>query len=68
MPTLDAALLCTSRAGSDLGCESGLVEELYINIEHALSGYSLPTWDLIHRGRVKSVIRPPLYPQATTAG
>ena len=27
-PTLDAALLCSSRAGSDLGLESGLVEEL----------------------------------------
>ena len=25
MPTLDAALLCSSRAGSDLGRESGLV-------------------------------------------
>ena len=24
MPTLDAALLCSSRAGSDLGRESGL--------------------------------------------
>ena len=30
MPTLNAALLCSSRAGSDLGCESGLVEELYL--------------------------------------
>ena len=28
MPTLDAALLCSSRVGSDLGRESGLVEEL----------------------------------------
>ena len=27
-PTLDPALLCNSRAGSDLGLESGLVEEL----------------------------------------
>ena len=27
-PTLDAALQCSSRAGSDLGLESGLVEEL----------------------------------------
>ena len=25
IPTLDAALLCSSRVGSDLGCESGLV-------------------------------------------
>ena len=25
MPTLDAALLCNSRAGTDLGRESGLV-------------------------------------------
>ena len=24
MPTLDAALLCSSRAGGDLGCESGI--------------------------------------------
>ena len=24
-PTFSAALLCSSRAGSDLGCESGLV-------------------------------------------
>ena len=28
MPTLDMALLCSSRAGTDLGRESGLVEEL----------------------------------------
>ena len=28
MPTLDAALLCSSRVGSDLGLESGFVEEL----------------------------------------
>ena len=28
-PTLDMALLCSSRAGSDLGRESGLVEELH---------------------------------------
>ena len=28
MPTFDAALLCSSRAGSDLGRESGLAEEL----------------------------------------
>ena len=27
-PTLDSALLCSSRAGSDLGRESGLVQEL----------------------------------------
>ena len=27
-PTLDTALLCSSRTGSDLGHESGLVEEL----------------------------------------
>ena len=25
MPTLDPALLCSSSAGSDLGCESGLI-------------------------------------------
>ena len=37
-------------------------------IEHAHSEYSLPKQDLIHRCRVKSVIRQPLYPQATTAG
>ena len=91
-PTLDAALLCSSRAGSDLGRESRLVEELcqvskhkqpfsslilithvcgsrdHINIEHANSGNSLPKRDSIHRRRVKSVIRPPLYHQATTAG
>ena len=40
----------------------------YINIEHAHSRYSLPKRDSIHRRRVKSVIRPLLYPQATTAG
>ena len=40
----------------------------HINIGHAHSGYSLPKRVLIHRHRVKSVIRPPLYPQATTAG
>ena len=40
----------------------------HINIEHAHSVYSLPKQDLIHWGRVKSVIRPPRYPQATTAG
>ena len=28
-PTFGAALLCSSRAGSDLGLESGLVEELF---------------------------------------
>ena len=28
MPTLDAALLCSSRAGSDLGRESGIIEPL----------------------------------------
>ena len=90
-PTLDMALLCSSRAGTDLGRESGLVWGAYIskhkqpysllilithvcgsgdhiNIEHAHSGYSLPKQDSIHRRRVKSVIRPPLYPQATTAG
>ena len=27
-PTLDAALLCSSRAGSDLGCKSDWFEEL----------------------------------------
>ena len=31
MPTLDAALLCSSMAGSDLSRESGLVEELGIH-------------------------------------
>ena len=40
----------------------------HINIEHSHSGYSLPKWDWIHRRRVKFVIRPLLYPQATTAG
>ena len=28
MPTLDAALLCSSRAGSDLGCETDRFKEL----------------------------------------
>ena len=39
-----------------------------LKIEHAYSGYGLPKRYSIHRRRVKSVIRPPLYPQATTAG
>ena len=65
--TLDVALICNSRAGSDLGHMSDWLEE-HINIEHAHSGYSLPKRDSIHQRRVKSVIRPPLYPQATTAG
>ena len=34
----------------------------HMNIEHAHSEYSLPKRDSIHRPRVKSVIRPPLYP------
>ena len=66
MLTLDVALICNSRAGSDLGHKSDWLEE-HINIEHAHSGYSLPKRASIHQHRVKSVIRPPLYPQATTA-
>ena len=34
MPTLDAGLLCSSRAGSDLGSESGLVFRSYISDTH----------------------------------
>ena len=38
MPTFDAALLCSSRAGSDLGCESGLVRgALSIGFPHSLN-------------------------------
>ena len=36
----------------------------HINMEHAHSRYSLSKRDSIHRRRVKSVIRPRLYPQA----
>ena len=40
----------------------------YINREHSYGRYSLPKQDSIDWCRVKSVIRSPLYPQATTAG
>ena len=83
-PTLDAALLSSSRVGSDLGHEyiykhkqpfslPILITHVcgsrdHINIEHAYSLYSLPELDSIHQCRVKSVIRLPLYLQATMAG
>ena len=45
--TLDAALLCRSRAGSNLGHESRLVEELYsfgiVNIAGPLLGVIIIT-------------------------
>ena len=36
MPTLDAALLCSSRAGFDLGCESGVVTGFQLNAKRTL--------------------------------
>ena len=40
-PTLDADVLCSSRAGSGLGLESRLVEELY-NYSGTYLPYKLP--------------------------
>ena len=53
MPTLDEALLCCSRAGSDLGCVSGNSERLTpysVDIrDHNkfkfISGYNCLEWD-----------------------
>ena len=44
-PTLDAALLCSSRAGSDLGQTSDRFEELcqlYISMERVVSQLTRP--------------------------
>ena len=49
-PTLDATLLCSSRAGSDLGLESGLVEEL------CQLGFFFPRRSCVLRSRDKTVL------------
>ena len=67
MLTLDVALICNSRAGSDLGHKSDWLEE-HINIEHAHSGYSLPKRDSIQWHRVTLLMKQMLYPQVITAG
>ena len=57
MPTLDAALLCSSRVGSDLGCKSDWLRS-FVNWVHSSNQLSSgfiygtmlsPKQDLIHR-------------------
>ena len=43
-PTLDAALLCSSRAGADLGCDSGLVRGA-LNHHSAIYHIPLQYWN-----------------------
>ena len=47
-PELDTTLLCSSRVGSYLGLESGLVEELCQLGFIFISSRGIQTWDLMH--------------------